>query len=161
VQLDGTQSRTNDAQKTMGIITLALFTGTQAAASTISSLVKLLKTPVSCCLNGDRFVRCDHGRGTAAAAAHHSHARPSPWSNCSRFMDSRRNDCRVNHQGASYYGIPLSTTHVISASIMGVGAVKRFSGMRGQWLNGLSGVGFHPPSKRLIGYALERVLAAH
>jgi PiT family inorganic phosphate transporter len=33
-------------------------------------------------------------------------------------------------QGASYYGIPLSTTHVISTSIMGVGAVKRFSGMK-------------------------------
>src|SRR5438045_9174860 len=33
-------------------------------------------------------------------------------------------------QVASVYGIPLSTTHVISTSIMGVGAVKRFSGMR-------------------------------
>src|SRR5437879_13619949 len=33
-------------------------------------------------------------------------------------------------QGASYYGIPLSTTHVIFRSIMGVGAVKRFSGIR-------------------------------
>src|SRR5260370_14446865 len=33
-------------------------------------------------------------------------------------------------QAASIYGIPLSTTHVISTSIMGVGAVKRFSGMR-------------------------------
>ena len=33
-------------------------------------------------------------------------------------------------QGASIYGIPLSTTHVISTSIMGVGAMKRFSGVR-------------------------------
>jgi inorganic phosphate transporter, PiT family len=33
-------------------------------------------------------------------------------------------------QVASYYGIPLSTTHVISTSIMGVGAVKRFNGIR-------------------------------
>jgi phosphate/sulfate permease len=32
-------------------------------------------------------------------------------------------------QAASYYGIPLSTTHVITTSIMGVGAVKRFSGI--------------------------------
>ena len=33
-------------------------------------------------------------------------------------------------QVASSYGIPLSTTHVISTSIMGVGAVKRFSGVK-------------------------------
>ena len=33
-------------------------------------------------------------------------------------------------QVASLYGIPLSTTHVISTSIMGVGAVKRFSGVK-------------------------------
>ncbi len=30
----------------------------------------------------------------------------------------------------SNYGVPLSTTHVISTSIMGVGAVKRFSGVK-------------------------------
>ena len=33
-------------------------------------------------------------------------------------------------QVASNWGIPLSTTHVISTSIMGVGAVKRFSGVK-------------------------------
>ena len=33
-------------------------------------------------------------------------------------------------QVASSHGIPLSTTHVISTSIMGVGAVKRFSGVK-------------------------------
>ena len=61
-------------------------------------------------------------------------------------------------QGASYYGIPLSTTHVISTSIMGVGAVKRFSGMNWTvveriiwaWL-------FTLPASGLIGYALERL----
>jgi PiT family inorganic phosphate transporter len=31
---------------------------------------------------------------------------------------------------ASHFGIPLSTTHVISTSIMGVGAMKRFSAVR-------------------------------
>src|SRR5207248_6940929 len=64
-------------------------------------------------------------------------------------------------QGASYYGIPLSTTHVITTSIMGVGAVKRFSGIRWTvveriiwaWL-------FTLPASGLIGYALERVAAA-
>lgn len=33
-------------------------------------------------------------------------------------------------QVASVHGIPLSTTHVISTSIMGIGAVKRFSGVK-------------------------------
>jgi len=33
-------------------------------------------------------------------------------------------------QVATHMGIPLSTTHVISTSIMGVGAMKRFSGVK-------------------------------
>jgi PiT family inorganic phosphate transporter len=31
---------------------------------------------------------------------------------------------------ASHYGIPVSTTHNISAAIMGVGAAKRFSALK-------------------------------
>jgi inorganic phosphate transporter, PiT family len=31
---------------------------------------------------------------------------------------------------ASHYGIPVSTTHNVSASIMGVGAAKRFSALK-------------------------------
>jgi len=33
-------------------------------------------------------------------------------------------------QVATHFGIPLSTTHVISTSIMGVGATKRFSAVK-------------------------------
>jgi len=32
--------------------------------------------------------------------------------------------------GASHFGVPLSTTHVISTSIMGVGSVKRVSAVK-------------------------------
>lgn len=32
--------------------------------------------------------------------------------------------------GASHFGVPVSTTHVINASIMGVGASKRVSAVR-------------------------------
>ena len=61
-------------------------------------------------------------------------------------------------QVASNYGIPLSTTHVISTSIMGVGAMKRFSGVKWSvverivwaWL-------FTLPATALIGYILERL----
>ena len=64
-------------------------------------------------------------------------------------------------QAASSYGIPLSTTHVISASIMGVGAVKRFGGVK--W--GLVGRIVWAwvltiPMTALIGYILARAAAA-
>ena len=32
--------------------------------------------------------------------------------------------------GTSHFGLPVSTTHVISASVMGVGATRRFSAVR-------------------------------
>ena len=62
-------------------------------------------------------------------------------------------------QVASNWGIPLSTTHVISTSIMGVGAVKRFSGVKWSvverivwaWL-------FTLPATALIGYVLELLM---
>ena len=64
-------------------------------------------------------------------------------------------------QAASSYGIPLSTTHVISTSIMGVGAVKRFSGVKWgvvgriiwAWVLTL-------PATGLIGYVLARIAHA-
>src|SRR5437763_12248877 len=65
-------------------------------------------------------------------------------------------------QGASYYGIPLSTTHVISTSIMGVGAVKRFTGIRWTVVERIVWAWiFTLPATALIGYMLERALGAH
>jgi inorganic phosphate transporter, PiT family len=62
-------------------------------------------------------------------------------------------------QVASHWGIPLSTTHVISASIMGVGATRRLNAVKwtvvGQmvwaWVLTL-------PIAALLGYLLERML---
>ena len=62
-------------------------------------------------------------------------------------------------QVASLYGIPLSTTHVISTSIMGVGAMKRFSGVK--WTRGRAnrlGLDLYPAGDRMIGYLAERDL---
>ena len=64
-------------------------------------------------------------------------------------------------QVASSYGVPLSTTHVISASIMGVGAAKRFSGVKWgvvgrivwAWVLTI-------PMTALIGYVLARLTVA-
>jgi inorganic phosphate transporter, PiT family len=154
----------NDAQKTMGIIALALFTGTKAGSfDHLPGFLTFLRTPTFilpvwvvalCALTmavgtaaggwriirtlGHRMVRLQPVNGFAAETT-----------------------AALIIQAASYYGIPLSTTHVITTSIMGVGAVKRFSGMRWTvveriiwaWL-------FTLPASGLIGYGLERALAA-
>ena len=155
---------TNDAQKTMGIITLALFTGTQGGSfDHLPAWLSFLKTPVFV-LPKWVIVLCavTMAVGTAAGG----------W-RIIRTLGHRMVKLQPVHgfaaettaaliiQGASYYGIPLSTTHVISASIMGVGAVKRFSGMRWTVVERILWAWvFTLPASGLIGYALERVLAA-
>ena len=155
---------TNDAQKTMGIITLALFTGTKAGSfDRLPAWLAFLKTPV--------FVLPKWVIGLCAVTMAVGTA-AGGW-RIIRTLGHRMVKLQPVHgfaaettaaliiQGASYYGIPLSTTHVISTSIMGVGAVKRFSGMKWAvverivwaWL-------FTLPTSGLIGYALERAATA-
>lgn len=124
---------TNDAQKTMGIITLALFSGTQAGAfDALPAPLHFLRTPhfalspwviIVCALTmaagtasggwriirtmGHKIVRLQPVHGFAAETV----------------------AALVIHS-ASHLGIPLSTTHVISTSIMGVGATKRFGAVK-------------------------------
>ena len=155
----------NDAQKTMGIIALALVTGTQGGSfDHLPAWLSFLKTPVFV-LPKWVIVLCavTMAVGTAAGG----------W-RIIRTLGHRMVKLQPVHgfaaettaaliiQGASYYGIPLSTTHVISASIMGVGAVKRFSGMRWAVVERIIWAWvFTLPASGLIGYALERVLTAH
>jgi len=124
---------TNDAQKTMGIIALALFTGT--AAGTFDDLppaLHFLHTPdfhvapwvvVVCALT--------MAAGTAAGGWRiirtmgHKMVRLQPVHG----FAAETTAAMVIHT-ASHLGIPLSTTHVISTCIMGVGATKRFSAVR-------------------------------
>ena len=108
----------NDAQKTMGIMTLALVTAgvlpefrvplwvIVLAASAISLGTaaggwRIIKTM------GSRVVRLDPVLGFAAETTAASII-----------------------FGASHFGMPVSTTHVISSAIMGVGATKRLSAVR-------------------------------
>ena len=155
---------TNDAQKTMGIITLALFTGTNAGSfDHLPGWLTFLKTP-EFALPKWVIVLCalTMAAGTAAGG----------W-RIIRTLGHRMVKLQPVHgfaaettaafiiQGASHYGIPLSTTHVITSSIMGVGAVKRLGGLRWivverivwAWL-------FTLPASGLIGYALARAAAA-
>jgi PiT family inorganic phosphate transporter len=110
---------TNDAQKTMGIITLALIahgdlsgdfhvptwvvvsSATAIALGTYFGGWRIIRTM------GSRIIKMDPAQGFAAQGAGAAVVLT-----------------------ASHLGFPLSTTHVISGGIMGAGAAKRLSAVR-------------------------------
>lgn len=125
---------TNDAQKTMGIITLALVTATKSNSfAHLPGWLSFLRTPTFDTVPLWVKVLCalTMAAGTAAGG----------W-RIIRTMGHKMVKLQPVHgfaaettaaliiQIASHWGIPLSTTHVISTSIMGVGAAKRFSGVK-------------------------------
>lgn len=108
----------NDAQKSMGIITIVLISGgligsfevplwvkiscaLAMAAGTMTGGWKIIRTM------GNKIFRIEPINGFAADFT----SSAIIW-------------------GASLLGLPVSTTHVVSSSIMGVGAAKRFKGVR-------------------------------
>lgn len=152
----------NDAQKTMGIITLALYTGTHGvifqglpAWAGFLRVSELKQVPywvvVACAATmaagtaaggwriirtmGQRMVKLQPVNGFAAETT----------------------AATIIHI-ASSYGFPVSTTHVISTSIMGVGASRRFSAVKWgvverivwAWVLTL-------PITGLLGYAIVRL----
>ncbi|MBI2518476.1 MAG: inorganic phosphate transporter [Opitutae bacterium] len=123
----------NDAQKTMGIIALALFTGTKAGVfADLPAWAAFLRTPE---FKVDQWVVIACALTMAAGTA------AGGW-RIIRTMGHKMVKLQPVHgfaaettaalviQGASGLGIPLSTTHAISTSIMGVGAVKRFGAVK-------------------------------
>lgn len=153
---------TNDAQKTMGIIALTLFTATTQTHvfDQLPHWLGFLHAPefkvyhwiqVTCAITisagtavggwriihtlGKKMVRLQPIHGFAAQTS-----------------------AATIIQVASHFGIPLSTTHVISSTIMGVGATRRLNAVKWNvvermvwaWLLTL-------PVTALIGYMLVRV----
>jgi len=156
---------TNDAQKTMGIITLALFTGTKAGSfDHLPGWLTFLQTPAFAAIPAWVTILCaiTMAAGTAAGGWRiirtlgHKMVKLQPVHGF-----AAETSAALIIQTASIYGIPLSTTHVISTSIMGVGAAKRFSGVKWTvveriiwaWILTL-------PATGLIGFILERAVAA-
>ncbi|MEA2459274.1 MAG: inorganic phosphate transporter, PiT family [Thermoleophilaceae bacterium] len=111
---------TNDAQKTMGVITLALIahgdiakdnfhvpnwvvvaSATAIALGTYTGGWRIIKTM------GSRIIKMDAAQGFSAQGAG-----------------------AVVILASSHFGYPLSTTHVINGGIMGAGAAKRLSAVR-------------------------------
>ncbi|OAT79458.1 inorganic phosphate transporter [Desulfotomaculum copahuensis] len=109
---------TNDAQKTMGIITFALVAGGFQSTLHVPLWVKLLAA-LSMGLGtsvggwkiirtvGTRIIKLDPGSGVSADMA-----------------------SAMVILGFTLLKLPVSTTHVISSSIMGVGTARRFSAVR-------------------------------
>jgi PiT family inorganic phosphate transporter len=124
---------TNDAQKTMGIITLALYTATQAGmfrelpgwmdflvstkfeVHTWTKVVCAITMAAGTAAGGWRIIRT-LGHKMVKLQPIHGFAAETV--------------AAIVIQIASHWGIPLSTTHIISTSIMGVGATKRFSAVK-------------------------------
>ncbi|MEO8045038.1 MAG: inorganic phosphate transporter [Spartobacteria bacterium] len=152
---------TNDAQKTMGIIALALFAGTSNGAfDRLPPLLHFLRTPVfevptwvvvlcattmaaGTAAGGWRIIRTLGHKMVKLQPVHGFAAETS---------------AAVIIQIASNYGIPLSTTHVISTSIMGVGTVKRFSGVKWTVVKRIVWAWvFTLPVTALLSYLLARI----
>lgn len=155
----------NDAQKTMGIITLALFTGTKSGSfAHLPASLWFLQTPTFGAVPAWVKILCaiTMAAGTAAGGWRiirtlgHKMVKLQPVHGF-----AAETSAAAIIQTASAYGIPLSTTHVISTAIMGVGAAKRFSGVKWTvverivwaWVLTL-------PATFLLGYVLSRIAHA-
>lgn len=135
----GLMHGTNDAQKTMGIIALALASGT--AAGRLDNLpwwLSFLHVPqpetghnlsiawwikVTCALVMAAGTAGGGWRIIKTLGHKMVHLQP-----VNGFAAETSSAVVIGL--ASHYGIPVSTTHNISASIMGVGAAKRFSALK-------------------------------
>ncbi len=137
----------NDAQKSMGIITMSL-----VGAGMIDSFVVLPWVKVSCAMamaagtafGGWRIIRTMGGKIF----------RIEP-------INGFAADFTASSviYGASLLGIPVSTTHVVSSSIMGVGAAKRIKGVRWNIARQIVIAWFVTiPSAALAAFLLYRVL---
>lgn len=112
----------NDAQKTMGIITMALISyyGTPAGGHEFHVPFWVV---FSCALA--------MGMGTLAGGWKIIHTMGSKMIKLQPVHGfAAETSAAIMILTASYMGMPVSTTHVISSSIMGVGASKRFSAVR-------------------------------
>ncbi len=154
---------TNDAQKTMGIITLALFTATTGHSfDGLPPMLRFLSTP-QFIVPKWVVVLCAFtmAAGTAAGGwriirtlGHHM-VKLQPVHGF-----AAETTAALIIQVASSHGIPLSTTHVISTSIMGVGVVKRFSGVKWSVVERIVWAWvFTLPACGLISYILARAAA--
>jgi len=108
----------NDAQKAMGIITLALVSGGFLGSLDVPIWVIFtcaLAMGLGTALGGWRVIKT-LGMGMLKLQPIHGFAAET--------------SAAITIIVSSHFGLPVSTTHVITTSILGVGATKRFSAVR-------------------------------
>ena len=108
----------NDAQKTMGVIALALYTHGSISSFYIPTWVKIvaaLTIGAGTYVGGWRIIRTLGQRIYKMAPEHGFAAQLAAGSTL--------------YLG-THYGFPISTTHVVTGSVMGAGATRRLSAVR-------------------------------
>jgi inorganic phosphate transporter, PiT family len=156
----------NDAQKTMGIITLALFTGTASGAfNDLPAWAHFLHTPeftipswviIICAVT--MAAGTSSGGWRIIRTMGHKMVKLQPVHG---FAAETTAALIIHAASTDLLGVPVSTTHVISSSIMGVGATKRLSAVKWgvveriiwAWVLTL-------PVTAVLGYGLERAFLA-
>jgi PiT family inorganic phosphate transporter len=145
---------TNDAQKGMGVLTLALVTGGVLPSLAVPLYVVLLcasAITLGTLAGGWRIVRT-LGFGIYRIRPLHG-------------FDAQLSSAGIV-LGAAVFGGPVSTTHVVSSSIMGIGAAERPRSVRwgkareiaATWLVTLPGAALLGAGLRGAGVIAERVL---
>jgi len=152
----------NDAQKTMGIIALALYTGTKAGSfDHLPSFLQFLRTP-SFTIDKWVILLCalTMAAGTAAGGWRiirtlgHKMVKLQPVHGF-----AAETSAGIVIHIATTLGIPVSTTHVISTSIMGVGATKRLSAVKWGVVQRIVWAWvFTLPATALLGWSTLRLL---
>jgi PiT family inorganic phosphate transporter len=108
----------NDAQKTMGVIALALYTNGSISHFYIPAWVKIaagLTIAAGTYVGGWRIIRTLGQRIYKLEPEHGFAAQLSAGTTL---------------WVGTHYGFPISTTHVVTGSVMGAGATRRFSAVR-------------------------------
>ena len=108
----------NDAQKTMGVIALALFASGEIETFTIPFWVKLVCALAMAAGTYSGGWRIIHTLGSKVIKLDPIHGFAAETAAASVI------------QVATHFGIPVSTTHTITAAIMGVGSTQRLSAVR-------------------------------
>jgi len=124
---------TNDAQKTMGVIALTLFTATGSGAlNDLPPSLQFLHTPtfqvatwikVICALTMAAGTAMGGWRIIQTLGKHMVRLQPIHGF-------AAQTTAATVIATASHFGMPISTTHTITTSIMGVGATKRLSAVK-------------------------------
>jgi len=124
---------TNDAQKTMGVIALTLFTATGSGAfNDLPRELQFLNTPkfevatwikVTCAITMAAGTAMGGWRIIQTLGKHMVRLQPIHGF-------AAQTTAATVIATASHFGMPISTTHTITTSIMGVGATKRLSAVK-------------------------------